>query len=206
MATTQTETYYGNKTYEAEFTGWFNYWLAETSEYMGWDINASYVSDQQKERIYKVFQKGFNDDVTLWGDTQEEIIQELEAKLWEKQQDFPAWLRNFRKKYNFAPLGSVTEDLLFEAYFKDDEDKIQDIAKETEKFKQWSIRDGEDVQLCSFEIEEDDKHSTRWMDEHTRSNMKNTIDSWLKTNVKIMTMDDLKYLIDRSNTIMSLLQ
>ena len=199
MATTQTDTYYGNKTYEAGFVGWFNYWLAETSEYMGWDINASYVSDQQKERIYKVFQKGFNDDVTLWGDTQEEIIQELEAKLWEKQQDFPAWLRNFRKKYNFAPLGDVTEDLLFEAYFKDDEDKILNIAKETEKLKQWSIREGEDIQSCSFEIEEDDTYSTR-------SDMKNTIDSWLKTNVKIMTMDDLKYLINRANTIMTLLQ
>lgn len=206
MATTQTDTYYGKKTYEAGFTGWFNYWLAETSEYMGWDINASYVSDQQKERIYKVFQKGFNDDVTLWGDTQEEIIQELEVKLWEKQQDFPAWLRNFRKKYNFAPLGDYTEDLLFEAYFKDDEDKIQDIAKETEKFKQRSINEGEDIQSCSFEIEEDDTYSTRWKDERTRSDMKNTIDSWLKTNVKIMTMDDLKYLIDRANTIMSLLE
>ena len=47
-----TMTYNGNKTYDAEFTNWFNNWFTEIEEEMNWDCNISYVSDQQKEEIF----------------------------------------------------------------------------------------------------------------------------------------------------------
>ena len=46
-----TMTYNGNKTYDAEFTNWFNNWFTEIEEEMDWECNISYVSDQQKEEI-----------------------------------------------------------------------------------------------------------------------------------------------------------
>jgi hypothetical protein len=38
-------------------------------------------------------------------------------------------LEEFKRKYNIADIDDYTKDLLFEAFFKDDEDKIQNIAK-----------------------------------------------------------------------------
>ena len=147
-----TMTYNGNKTYDAEFTNWFNNWFTEIEEEMNWDCNISYVSDQQKEEIFLAYQDGLTENKKLLRTEKEnEIVQEIDLKLWDTRQEFHIRLEEFREKNNFSNLGDATEDLLFEALFKNDEGKIEEIAKMQEKCKQASIRDGEDEQACSYQ-------------------------------------------------------
>ena len=147
-----TMTYNGNKTYDAEFTNWFNNWFTEIEEEMNWDCNISYVSDQQKEEIFLAYQDGLTDNKKLLRtEKEDEIVQEIDLKLWDTRQEFHIRLEEFREKNNFSNLGDATEDLLFEALFKNDEGKIEEIAKMQEKLKQASILDGEDEEACSYQ-------------------------------------------------------
>ena len=174
-----TMTYNGNKTYDAEFTNWFNNWFTEIAEEMDWECNISYVSDQQKEEIFLAYQDGLTDSMKLLRNGKEdEIVQEIDLKLWDTRQEFHIRLEEFREKYNFADLGTFTEDLLFEALFKDDEDKIHDIAKMQEEYKQACIRDGEDEKTCSFQKQNEEDIELIY--EQVKEIQLDYIDEWFK--------------------------
>ena len=131
-----TMTYNGNKTYDAEFTNWFNNWFSKTAANKNWKCDVSYVSDQEKEKLFVAF---YNMKVL-----ERNIANCIVQKLSDKTHEFPNRLEEFKRKYNIADLDDYTKDLLFEALFKNDEGKIEEIAKMQEKLKQASILDGED--------------------------------------------------------------
>ncbi len=145
---TLTQTYKGNKTYDAVFTNWFNNWFSKTAANKNWKCDVSYVSDQEKEKLFVAF---YNMKVL-----ERNIVNCIVQKLSDKTHEFPNRLEEFKRKYNIADLDdhdNVTKNLLFEAFFKDDEDKIQNIAKIAkmqEKLKQ--------------EIEHDD--IDEWFEQH----------------------------------------
>lgn len=148
---TEVHTYNGNKIYDAEFTNWFNNWFNEVAEEMDWKLEcklsyvsegkSSYVSDQQKEEIFLAYQEGLTDNMKLLRKGKEdEIVRTIDLKLYETRQEFADRLEEFKEKYNFSNLDDLTQGLIFQALFKNDEGKIEDIAK---KIKE----DDEDVQL-----------------------------------------------------------
>ena len=170
---------YDYRNYDAEFTNWFNNWFTKIAEDMDWECNISYVSDQQKEQLFLAFQDGLTDSMKLLrSEEEDEIVGEIDLKLWDTTQEFPYRLEEFREKYNFADLGTFTEDLLFEAFFKNDEDKIQDIAKMHEKFKQDCIRDGEDEKTCSFQKQNEEDIELIY--EQVKEIQLDYIDEWFK--------------------------
>lgn len=126
-----TMTYNGNKSYDAGFPDWFNNWFTKTAAKKNWKCDVSYVSDQEKEKLFKAF---YSMRVL-----QQNIANCIDEKLsFKTHHEFPNRLEEFKRKYNIADIDDYTKDLLFEAFFKDDEDKIQNIAKIAkmqEKFK-----------------------------------------------------------------------
>jgi len=174
-----TMTYNGNKTYDAEFTNWFNNWFTKVAEEMDWELECKspYVSDQQKEEIFLAYQEGLTDNKKLLcRGKEDEIVRTIDLKLWETRQEFPDRLEEFKEKYNFSNLEEFTEDLIFQALFKNDEGKIEDIAK---KIKQDCIHD---VQLHASApplVLEQNKEDIELINEHIDSKV-DYIDEWFK--------------------------
>jgi hypothetical protein len=176
---TEVHTYNGNKTYDAEFTNWFNNWFTEIEEEMDWECNISYVSDQQKEEIFLAYQDGLTDNKKLLRtEKEDEIVQEIDLKLWDTRQEFHIRLEEFREKNNFSNLGDAIEDLFFEALFKNDEGKIEEIAKMQEKLKQASILDGEDEEACSYQKQNGE--DIELINEPVKEIEEDYIDEWFK--------------------------
>lgn len=184
-----TMTYNGNKIYDAEFTNWFNNWFNEVAEEMDWKLEcklsyvsegkSSYVSDQQKEEIFLAYQEGLTDNMKLLRKGKEdEIVRTIDLKLYKTRQEFLDRLEEFKEKYNFSNLDDLTVGLIFQALFKNDEGKIEDIAK---KIKQDCIHDvqlhasapplvlGEDIELINEHIDSKVDYIDEWFKKHNFS-------------------------------------
>lgn len=129
---TEVHTYNENKTYDAEFNDWFYKWFDKIAEEMDWEIiYPSFISDQQKEQLFLAFQQGLTESLNsnLFSEKEQAIVQEIDLKLRKKIQEFPDWLDEFGEKYNFTDIGDFMEELLFGAFFENDQDTIQNIVK-----------------------------------------------------------------------------
>ena len=129
---TEVHTYNGNKTYDAEFNDWFYKWFDKIAEEIDWEIiYPSFISDQQKEQLFLAFQQGLTENLNsnLFSEKEHAIVQEIDLKLRKKIQEFPDWLDEFGEKYNFTDIGDFMEELLFGAFFENDQHTIHNIVK-----------------------------------------------------------------------------
>ena len=126
-------TYNAQQTYEHQFNEWFGEWL-NIYNFQDW-----YVSDQQKEKLYKLFQSSLEKVSSQSREISDEISIKMEIK---RRQFLSSWLTEFRRKYDFSStlLSSTYVKLLFQEFFKNNEREIENIADNIEADKVDLIR------------------------------------------------------------------
>lgn len=116
-------TYYGNAVYPKEFNQWINNWLDDNN------FKKYYVSDQQKEALYKA--SAHDEESEAWN---ENVYFEIENEIYVKKEGYLDWFKQFLIKNNFSCslICDYTDDMLEKAYFADDaeeEAKIVEMIK-----------------------------------------------------------------------------
>jgi hypothetical protein len=119
----------------------------------------------------------------------------------DKRKAFPAWLKDFRRKYDFATcvITPNYRNMLIEAFLLgEEENRIDEIYCWIEADKYDMIRAGQDEERLSFHEDEEDKdiHQDKWLNGDGKDDIKNLIKSWFKLNKTMMTPDDLRFLIE----------
>ena len=196
------QTYCGNKIYDDDFTSWFNNWIEEkTYNDYEYGFESWHVSDEQKEELFLAYK--YHDESIM-----ENISQDVEVKIYLKNKDFPNWLKEFRRKNNFAEnlIGGSSSDMLFEAYFKDDDNMIQQITEQIKKFKEHSINELKEEKIKELDFEELEEEKIKELDFEERNNEDN---NWLQKDMnaiiknwfelQVFSPKDLTQIIDLAN-------